>query len=272
MERREIRNKWIRVVSAVMVAILSFFVLGGLATKPETHKAAFEILDREKDDVTRLMAASTAASAAITMIPDDVGTPIADKLAGLSTVFVVLLSVLYMEKYILTIFGFVLFKIIVPACCAAYIFHVFRPERDQLIRILSKWVIFGLVIFHLVPAGTWVSSTIYRNWQDSIEQTLTEAMTVEEEEAILKQAEQDEKEGWLSKLAGILLEDVSVAVDWAKTILNRFVDATAIMLVTSCLIPLFVLFILIGLGKSLCSLDVTRLRNSPRKNKDSEEE
>ncbi len=52
----------------------------------------------KKTTALELTAAATAASAAITLIPGDAGTPIADKLADLSSYFLIVVCAIYLEK------------------------------------------------------------------------------------------------------------------------------------------------------------------------------
>ena len=62
------------------------------------------------ETVLKLTASSTAASAGITAIPGDAGTPIAEKLADFSEYGILILCVLYAEKYLLSILGSGVFK------------------------------------------------------------------------------------------------------------------------------------------------------------------
>ena len=63
---------------------------------------AIQSLDDKKTTALELTAAATAASAAITLIPGDAGTPIADKLADLSSYFLIVVCAIYLEKYLVT--------------------------------------------------------------------------------------------------------------------------------------------------------------------------
>ena len=87
--------------------------------------------------------------------------------------------------------------------------------------------------------------------------TIRTAMdTVIETEA----APADSKEGktiWdmIGDTANTIVNGVSDTLEKAKTILNNFIDALAISLVTSCLIPLLVAFSIFQLMKSLFKID-----------------
>lgn len=78
---------------------------------------AIQSLDDKKTTTLELTAAATAASAAITLIPGDAGTPIADKLADLSSYFLIVVCAIYLEKYLVTITGLAAFKLLIPIGC-----------------------------------------------------------------------------------------------------------------------------------------------------------
>lgn len=96
----------------LIVAAISFFVVAKYTSSTEFNARIIASLDEKKTTVMELTAASTAASAAITLIPGDVGTPIADKLADLSGYFLIVLCAIYLEKYLVTIMGYAAFKIL----------------------------------------------------------------------------------------------------------------------------------------------------------------
>ena len=96
----------------IVIALLSFFVIARFTSSTEFNAKTSQSLDDKKTTVMELAAASTAASAAITLIPGDVGTPIANKLADLSSYFLIVFSAIYLEKYLVTITGYAAFKIL----------------------------------------------------------------------------------------------------------------------------------------------------------------
>ena len=75
----------------VLAALLSIFAVGKRASDPAYHQASIDALAEKQETVLELTAASTAASAAITLLPGDTATPIAEKLADLSGYFLIVL-------------------------------------------------------------------------------------------------------------------------------------------------------------------------------------
>lgn len=102
----------------VLAALLSIFAVGKRASDPAYHQASIDALAEKQETVLELTAASTAASAAITLLPGDTATPIAEKLADLSGYFLIVLCAIFLEKYLLTITSCVSFTILIPAACA----------------------------------------------------------------------------------------------------------------------------------------------------------
>lgn len=116
------RTKLRLAVVPLVIAFFSVFVLAGVASSPQFHASTIAALDEKQTTVLELTAASTAASAAITLLPGDTATPIAEKLADLSSGFLLVLCAIYLEKYLLTITGMVTFDFLIPAaafciCC-----------------------------------------------------------------------------------------------------------------------------------------------------------
>ena len=140
---------FLKAVVPILVALASIFVIAGYAASPEFHAATIASLDEKTGTVLELTAASTAASAAITLLPGDTATPIADKLAELSSYFLIVISAIYLEKYLTTITGYAAFVILIPAACLLLSVNAFA-RRHQLRRIAWKLIVFALAeVFQL---------------------------------------------------------------------------------------------------------------------------
>lgn len=155
------KKKCIYIVIWLLIGLLSFTVLGKYASAPESHQATIASLDEKKATVLELTAATTATSALITLLPGDIGTPIAEKVADLSGYLLSVLCAVFLEKYLVTITGYAAFKIFIPAACVLYVANMMARNRsvDKLARRL---LIFGICIFLVVPASVKVSDS-YRD-------------------------------------------------------------------------------------------------------------
>lgn len=173
------KKKCIYIVIWLLIGLLSFTVLGKYASAPESHQATIASLDEKKATVLELTAATTATSALITLLPGDIGTPIAEKVADLSGYLLIVLCAVFLEKYLVTITGYAAFKIFIPAACVLYVANMMARNRsvDKLARRL---LIFGICIFLVVPASVKVSDLIETTYQSQIDATLEDAKSTQE--------------------------------------------------------------------------------------------
>ena len=259
----------------IVIALLSFFVIARFTSSTEFNAKTIQSLDDKKTTVMELAAASAAASAAITLIPGDVGTPIANKLADLSSYFLIVLCAIYLEKYLVTITGYAAFKILVPIACV--FFSGYLLWRKEILRVVAqKFLLFGLAVYLVIPASVKVADMIETTYASSIESTIETAKQTTDEiesetgesgqvddkssnEKSQSDSDSDSKEnagGFFSGLFNKVQEGVSTATANVENVLNNFIEALAILLVTSCLIPILVLIFFVWLVKMLLGLNI----------------
>ena len=251
-------------VILVLAALLSIFAVGKRASDPAYHQASIDALAEKQETVLELTAASTAASAAITLLPGDTATPIAEKLADLSGYFLIVLCAIFLEKYLLTITSYVSFTILIPAACALGIAALFSEKLRAALGKLA-WLLFALAIAFVIPAGVKVSSMIEDTYRASIEETIANAEQTTEDIQSATSGKTDEGEksglsGLFSKVTEGITGAATAAVGQLKTVLNRFIEALAVMLVTSCLIPILVLLFFAWLVKLMLGIELPPLR------------
>ena len=133
----------------VILALFSIFGASKWASAPENHRETIQYLDDRRTAVLELAGASTAASIAITVSPGDIGTPIANKLADLSSYFLLIVSALVLEKYLVTITGYVAFTFLIPIAFIAYYpsLAILEPDNIPLLTILAP--VIGVFFFWL---------------------------------------------------------------------------------------------------------------------------
>ena len=252
-------------IGAVVIALLCFFVVADFASSADAHSSTISSLDEKKGTVMGLVAASTAASAAVSLLPGDAGTPIAEKLVDLSSDFLIVITAIYLEKYLLTTLGFAAFKILVPLGCLAFAASLFVRKRlvlrRSLMRIASKLALFGIAIFLVVPVSVGVSGMIESTYEDSVNETIALAnQTAESIEASSVEDADEQATSPIDFIVGIP-DSVGNAVSGltadAQKALNGFIEALAVMIVTSCIIPIVVLVFFLWLVKMILGIDVS---------------
>ena len=232
----EKQKKIIFALIPIVIALLSFFVIARFTSSTEFNAKTIQSLDDKKTTVMELTAASTAASAAITLIPGDVGTPIA---------------CVFFSGYLLW--------------------------RKEILRVVAqKFLLFGLAVYLVIPASVKVADMIETTYASSIESTIETAKQTTDEiesesgesgqvddkssnEKSQSDSDSDSKEnagGFFSGLFNKVQEGVSTATANVENVLNNFIEALAILLVTSCLIPILVLIFFVWLVKMLLGLNI----------------
>ena len=241
----------------VFAAVFSATFAGGRATSLETHAETIASIDQKKETVMALTASATLASAMISAIPDDTATPISDKLADLSQYFLIILCVLYAEKYLLPVLGFSVFRLMIPAACLCFLLTLlFRQGWSRKMGI--KLLVCGLLMYAAVPVSILTSDSIYRTYEASIEDTISAAEQITDEAETIKEENNDSLWNVITGAAGSFK-------DSASKILNRFVEALAVMIVTTCLIPLLVLLFFIWLVRTFTGIDLPEPKKLKRR-------
>ena len=288
-------TKCIIAILLIIIGAVSFASVSKYASKPENHKATIESLDDKKETVLELTAATTATSALITLLPGDTATPIAEKMADLSTYLLVVLCAVFLEKYLVTITGYAAFRYLIPAACVLLLINL-AVNNETIRKLASKLLIFGLAIFVVVPASVKMSDLIENTYRAHIESAMEEAKEtqdivgdVSDRESTTEAAsdtQSDRKEqsanndttsdsgvfGFLDKAKDAIsnakdsvndaVSNVAISseelVKKVENTLNRFIEAVAVMIITSCIIPMLVLVFFFWLIKIMLEVDVTK--------------
>lgn len=300
------KQKCITAVILLLVAILSITVIGKYASAPENHQKTIASLDEKKQTVMELTAASTVTSALITLLPGDTATPIAEKMADVSGYLLVVLCAIYLEKYLVTITGYVAFTYLIPIACGLWIFNLIFANAT-LRKLATKLVVFGLAISFVVPASVKISDLIGDTYQAQIEATIEDARNTQN---ILENSgvADDDDDTNATETPGIGTTEVPGTVtgnvqekesnnsgsvsnifDWAKDAisgakdsvtnvvenvtvsteelvqkvgnsLNHFIEAVAVMIITSCVIPMLVLLLFFWMVKIVLDVDLSGVK------------
>lgn len=278
-----IKQKCITAAVLLLVAILSITVVGKYASAPENHQKTIASLDEKKQTVMELTAASTVTSALITLLPGDTATPIAEKMADVSGYLLVVLCAIYLEKYLVTITGYVAFTYLIPIACGLWILNL-AFENATVRKLAAKLAVFGIAIFLVVPASVKISDLIGDTYQAQIEATIEDARNTQ---SILENSGVVDDDTNATETTGI--DATSNIFDWAKDAissakdsvanvvenvkisteelvqkvensLNHFIEAVAVMIITSCVIPMLVLLLFFWMVKIVLDVDLSGVK------------
>ena len=296
-----IKQKCITAAVLLLVAILSITVVGKYISAPENHQKTIASLDEKKQTVMELTAASTVTSALITLLPGDTATPIAEKMADVSGYLLVVLCAIYLEKYLVTITGYVAFTYLIPIACGLWMLNLIFANATVR-KLAAKLAVFGLAISLVVPASVKISDLIGDTYQAQIEATIEDAKNTQsilENSGVVDDTNATETTGTTEAsetVTGNVQEkennnsgSVSNIFDWAKDAisgakdsvanvvenvtvsteelvqkvensLNHFIEAVAVMIITSCVIPMLVLLLFFWMVKIVLDVDLSGVK------------
>lgn len=257
----------------IIAALLSEFVGRPHFENVETWSGTIEVIDAKKDNVLALTTSTIALSAAISALPDDTGTPVAEQLTQLSGNLGIVLAVLYLEKYLLTILGFLSFGVLGPAAfvllAASLLAHGRLSTGHTLFILGVRILLVGIIAVTVVPASVWVTQRIDETYQISISQAESgENAGGSAEESEPAGGESQENKNFWDSIASGAAQLVSNLKDGVKSVTDNLVkqvtnliEGAIVMIVTSCLVPLLVLAVFLWTGHSLMGIDVSAPTN-----------
>ena len=292
-------KKCIIAVILLLVAILSVTVIGKYVSAPENHQKTIASLDEKKQTGMELTAASTVTSALITLLPGDTATPIAEKMADVSGYLLIVLCAIYLEKYLVTITGYVAFTYLIPAACVLWILNLFFANATVR-KLAAKLAVFGIAIFLVVPASVKISDLIGDTYQAQIEATIEDAKSTQnilensdpgndtgeteigtgttEAATANTQEKTNSESGSVSNIfdwakdafssakdsVANVVENVTISteelVQKVENSLNHFIEAVAVMIITSCVIPMLVLLLFFWMVKIVLDVDLSGIK------------
>lgn len=233
----------------ISIALMSIFLIARLAGSPEFNATTIEALDQKKETVLKASLSAAAASTALTLIPGDTAMPIANEIAQLSTYFIFILGAILLEKMLITVIGHVVFTYVIPFACLLGI--LFLYTHQEVFRSMAiKLTIFGIVLYLAIPASIGLSEKIYESYESSVNQVIE---TVEDNNAFIEEKKEElnaEDKNWFNKLGEYLSDltssvgdNINGMIKKGEESLSSFMDFIAVLIVTSCVIPIVVLII-----------------------------
>ena len=246
-----------------------------------------------------LSGTATALATGAAAIPGEAATPIANKLADVAGYMVIVYAVIIVEKYLLTITGYIAFKILFPIGCVLLAAGNFLKNgwKEFIYRIGIKSIILGVLLWGLVPTSAWVTNMVNETYAKSYEADFT----LEDTEELLDEGDtsanadkkdeaqkKKDKKFSFSEFLNDAKDKVDDAIDAVGEVateklsafedgLNRIIEGVAVLLVTTCAIPVLVMLSFTWILKGIMGLKIPSItlqsvpRVSERKRKKTEE-
>ena len=193
-------------------------------------------------------------------------------MASISQYLLIVICAIYLEKYLVTVMGFVTFRILIPIGLALLAVGTVVSNRVWH-RIAFRLILFGLALFCVIPISVHISDFISDSYKETLEAAVAASSKEEQgaDQAPGAQEEKEDKSMWerILDFPEEAAEAAESAMNGASEItkekindlqimLNNFMESVAVMIITSCVIPILVLLFFVYLIKLVFDISGSR--------------
>lgn len=233
-------KKFALVAVVLLAAVISFTVIAPMAADPANHVSSIEKTQNKISAVMTLSGGAAGTSATLSVLPGDMCTPLAEQLAELASYFLIILSALYLEKFLITISGYITFSVLIPLALIILAAVIISGNR-KFLSLAGKIVIIGFIIYLIVPASIVLSDKIYQTQEDTVSQTIEEYNNLD--------ISGDSDSGIIGEITTITTN----TIDKVTNFISDLMESLAVMIVTACIVPALVFVFLVWMMKVMFS-------------------
>lgn len=233
-------KKFALVAVILLAAVISFTIIAPWAANPDNHVSTIEKTENKITAVMTLSGGAAGASATLSVLPGDICTPLATELAELAKYFLIILSALYLEKFLVTISGYITFSVLIPLALVI-VAAVIISGNKKFLSLAGKIAIVGFIIYLIVPASVVLSDKIYQTQEDTVAQTIEEYNNLD--------ISGDSDSGIIGEITTITTN----TIDKVTNFISDLTESLAVMIVTACVVPVLVFVFLVWIMKVMFS-------------------
>lgn len=249
-------KKIAQILMCILIALLSAGILSKTIPETKFMGETIEALDQSKIQVMEFAGATMATSLAISALPDDFATPLANTFANFDKYFVFILIVLFVERLLVVEGVRLTFVYLIPATCGIFILSLLSKKRMWR-QFAWKLTILCAAIILVVPLGTHFTEYVGSDYLEYVETTIEETNDGAEKVNEIMAGDDTDK-SIFEKLSGAFktaIEGVTDLLNYFKSSVKKCVNSIAIMIVTNFVLPMLVLLFFRWLLTELFGLD-----------------
>ncbi|MGN0995840.1 MAG: hypothetical protein ACI4PG_02945, partial [Candidatus Ventricola sp.] len=140
---------------------------------------------------------------------------------------------------------------LIPAACLFTIGFILSRKRFLLFWI-KKALVLALTLLLLIPASATITAQIKDTFSETVNQKLRAASLITN----ASEAEEKEDTNAFFSFFSNLANNVTAMADAARNMLSTLVDAVAVLLITSCVIPILTLLVFLQIMKLALNVSI----------------
>ena len=229
----------------VLIGVFSFFVITSWLPDRGFIKDSIKSVEESSNTVMKFSAATLSTSLAISALPDDFATPLADSLADMNIYFIAILVMLHFEQLLIRYGVKLAFAIAIPVACGIGILSILL-KKELLKGIAARVAVLGLAVVLVVPCSTHITNYVAADLTAYVENTIadTEDGADKLNEAMDGGTEEQTIFEKLSDLFQTAINDMSNLLTHFQNTIRKCMNSIAILILTNCLMPIVNFFIL----------------------------
>lgn len=238
------KSKWVvKLLLPVFAAVLSLFVLSEKIPQTQFVQTSLESVEKSQTTVMEFAGATLATSIAISALPDDFASPLAESLADMNKYFIFILMVLFVERLILKQGIRLAFALIIPIGCILYALG-YAVKKDVFVSFGKKIGILGLAVFLVIPCSTHITECVADEYLAYVDETISDTKTGSDTiNEVMSNEGSDQT--IFEKLSGAFqtaIQGVKDLLAYFNNMIKKCINSIAIMIVTNFVLPLINLF------------------------------
>lgn len=241
MKRKE---KLVKILLLIFIMVFSFTVLANFVPDTEYMQETVEYLDESQATIMTFSGTASATSLALSALPEDFATPLASTVSDLNTYFIFMFAVLFVEKLMVLEGTKLAFAYVIPMTCILYGLFVLT-DKEMFKNFGRKLLILGIAVIFVIPISTRFTNLVCKDYMVYVDETIAEADAgATKINEVMSTG--DEEAGFFDKIAVAFknsIQGVSDLLDYFNNVIKRCINSVAIMLVTTFVVPLLILFL-----------------------------
>lgn len=241
MKRKE---KLAKILLLIFITVFSITVLANIVPDTEYMQETVEYLDESQSTVMTFSGTASATSLALSALPEDFATPLASTVSDLNTYFIFMFAVLFVEKLMVLEGTKLAFAYLIPMTCILYGLFVLT-EKEVFKNFGRKLLILGIAVVLVIPVSTRFTNIVCKDYMVYVDETIAEADAgATKINEVMTTG--DTEVGFFDKISAAFknsIQGVSDLLDYFNNVIKRSINSVAIMLVTTFVVPLLILFL-----------------------------
>ena len=256
---KQAKKKIISAIVCFAFALISFAFVAPKFENINAYPGIAKSLDDKRISVMEVSAALAGVSVAIAAVPGDSTTPIADNIAQYSSYLVFVLGAIMLEKFLLPILALITLRILIPL--ALVLLGIFILRRKRILFAFSiRAALLGIALISIIPLGIKVGDLVDDSFglDAAIERIKTGSEEIDNESESAEDTDEEESSGLWDTIVNTGKNIIGSVTGFGarlwekvKLILGEVMDVIAAFIVSSCVIPIGILFVLLAIVKGV---------------------